>query len=80
MLKTLNINLTDVYFNDWAQEVGEREALQFARRSSRVDEFKLVADKKDRNGRRVQQRPEETKITFLYTFVIALLESRSMEL
>lgn len=72
--------MTDICFDDWAQEVGEQEALQFARRSSRVDKFRLVTDKKDEDAIRVQQRSGETKITFFYTFVNTLIRDRRVQI
>lgn len=77
-LENLRIKLTDTCFDKWAQDIGDNRALQFARKSSQVDRFKLVIGRRGEIGRRVQQQPQEARITFFYTFVNNFIGDREV--
>lgn len=76
-LEILKINLTDIDFDDWVEEIGQDHTLQFAIRSSRVNRFKLVANTEIENGRRIQP-PEATNITVFYAFLNNLIGNRTI--
>lgn len=74
-LETLKINVTDIYFGQWIQEIEKSHILQFAARACRLDRFKVKLDARDYDGETIWQSEEEmeTIITIFYSFLNSLI-------
>lgn len=80
-LDTLEITLTGICFDDWFQEIGEDQALQFAARSSNISAFKFSFATKippTRAQQLIVGRSPEPKITSFYYFLNILNQNRKV--
>lgn len=76
-MATSEITLGEGYFDDWVKGIGENQAFQFAARASRIDNFRLLFE--ERNKITGQSLEEANKrITPFYGFLNNLIGNHSL--